>query len=53
MLSHRALLANHAQLAAIDPPPVTPDDVGRVVDRVLGSGERTLALVGPPDTLPA
>jgi long-chain acyl-CoA synthetase len=27
MLSHRALLANHAQLAAIDPPPVRPDDV--------------------------
>lgn len=27
MLSHRALLANHQQLAAIDPPPVGPDDV--------------------------
>src|SRR5207237_1147070 len=27
MLSHRALLANHRQLAAIDPPPVGPDDV--------------------------
>jgi long-chain acyl-CoA synthetase len=27
MLSHRALLANHEQLAAIDPPPVRPDDV--------------------------
>lgn len=27
MLSHRALLANHAQLAAIDPRPVGPDDV--------------------------
>jgi long-chain acyl-CoA synthetase len=27
MLSHRALLANHAQLAAIDPPPIGPDDV--------------------------
>jgi long-chain acyl-CoA synthetase len=27
MLSHRALLANHAQLAQIDPPPVGPDDV--------------------------
>ncbi|MET7421318.1 AMP-binding protein [Dactylosporangium sp. NPDC005555] len=26
MLSHRALLANHEQLAAIDPPPVRPDD---------------------------
>jgi predicted Zn-dependent peptidase len=31
---------------------VTPDDVARVIDRVLGGGERTLALVGPPDTLP-
>jgi predicted Zn-dependent peptidase len=31
---------------------VSPDDVSRVIDRVLGSGERTLALVGPPDTLP-
>jgi predicted Zn-dependent peptidase len=30
---------------------VTPDDVARVIDRVLGGGERTLALVGPPDTL--
>ena len=30
---------------------VTPDDVGRVIDRVLGGGERTLALVGPADTL--
>ncbi|GIJ74419.1 AMP-binding protein [Virgisporangium ochraceum] len=27
MLSHRALLANHEQLAAIDPPPAGPDDV--------------------------
>ncbi|WP_327006514.1 AMP-binding protein [Dactylosporangium sp. NBC_01737] len=27
MLSHRALLANHAQLAELDPPPVGPDDV--------------------------
>jgi long-chain acyl-CoA synthetase len=27
MLSHRALLANHAQLAKLDPSPVTPDDV--------------------------
>ncbi len=27
MLSHRALLANHAQLVDLDPPPVTPDDV--------------------------
>jgi predicted Zn-dependent peptidase len=31
---------------------VTPDDVARVIDRVLGGGERTLALVGPADTLP-
>jgi predicted Zn-dependent peptidase len=31
---------------------VTDDDVARVIDRVLGGGERTLALVGPPDTLP-
>jgi predicted Zn-dependent peptidase len=31
---------------------VTGDDVGRVIDRVLGDGERTLALVGPADTLP-
>jgi len=31
---------------------VTPDDVSRVIDRVLGRGERTLALVGPADTLP-
>ena len=31
---------------------VTPDDVGRVIDRVFGDGERTLALVGPADTLP-
>ena len=31
---------------------VTPDDVARVIDRVFGGGERTLALVGPPDTLP-
>jgi predicted Zn-dependent peptidase len=30
---------------------VTPDDVQRVIERVLGDGERTLALVGPPDTL--
>ncbi len=27
MLSHRALLANHEQLAELDPPPVRPDDV--------------------------
>jgi long-chain acyl-CoA synthetase len=27
MLSHRALIANHAQLADIDPPPLNPDDV--------------------------
>jgi long-chain acyl-CoA synthetase len=27
MLSHRALLANHEQLAAIEPPPVASDDV--------------------------
>ncbi|MEV4513558.1 AMP-binding protein [Dactylosporangium sp. NPDC049525] len=27
MLSHRALLANHGQLAELDPPPVAPDDV--------------------------
>jgi long-chain acyl-CoA synthetase len=27
MLSHRALVANHVQLAAIDPAPVGPDDV--------------------------
>lgn len=27
MLSHRALLANHAQLATVEPPPVGPDDV--------------------------
>ena len=31
---------------------VTPDDVARVIDRVLGDGNRTLALVGPADTLP-
>ncbi|HEY3672422.1 MAG TPA: pitrilysin family protein [Acidimicrobiia bacterium] len=31
---------------------VTADDVSRVIDRVLGGEERTLALVGPPDTLP-
>jgi predicted Zn-dependent peptidase len=31
---------------------VTADDVARVIDRVLGAGERTLALVGPADTLP-
>jgi predicted Zn-dependent peptidase len=30
---------------------VGPDDVSRVIDRVLGGPERTLALVGPPDTL--
>ena len=30
---------------------VTADDVGRVIERVLGGGNRTLALVGPPDTL--
>jgi long-chain acyl-CoA synthetase len=27
MLSHRALIANHEQLARLDPPPVTHDDV--------------------------
>jgi long-chain acyl-CoA synthetase len=27
MLSHRALIANHVQLAAIDPAPIGPDDV--------------------------
>jgi long-chain acyl-CoA synthetase len=27
MLSHRALIANHAQLADIEPPPLTADDV--------------------------
>jgi long-chain acyl-CoA synthetase len=27
MLSHRALLANHEQLARLDPPPVGPDDI--------------------------
>jgi long-chain acyl-CoA synthetase len=27
MLSHRALLANHAQVAAVEPTPITPDDV--------------------------
>ncbi len=31
MLSHRALLANIAQLLSIDPPPVLPDDVVLVV----------------------
>jgi predicted Zn-dependent peptidase len=31
---------------------VTADDVARVIDRVFGDGKRTLALVGPPDTLP-
>jgi predicted Zn-dependent peptidase len=31
---------------------VSPDDVARVIDRVLGGRERTLALVGPADTLP-
>ncbi len=30
---------------------VTPDDIGRVIERVLGDGNRTLALVGPADTL--
>jgi predicted Zn-dependent peptidase len=30
---------------------VTDADVGRVIDEVLGGGERTLALVGPADTL--
>jgi predicted Zn-dependent peptidase len=30
---------------------VTSDDVSRVIERVLGDGVRTLALVGPPDTL--
>ena len=29
---------------------VTPADVGRVIDRVLGSGHRTLAVVGPVDS---
>ena len=29
---------------------VTPDDVGRVIDRVLGSSDRTLAVVGPVDS---
>jgi hypothetical protein len=28
---------------------VTAIDVGRVIDRVLGSGRRTLAVVGPVD----
>ena len=32
---------------------VTPDDVARVIDRVLGSGARTLAMVGPADSLAA
>jgi predicted Zn-dependent peptidase len=32
---------------------VTSDDVARVIDRVLGEGVRTLAVVGPPDTLGA
>ena len=27
MLTHRALLANHEQLGALDPPPARPDDV--------------------------
>ncbi|HWB37473.1 MAG TPA: AMP-binding protein, partial [Rugosimonospora sp.] len=27
MLTHRALLANHEQVAALDPPPLGPDDV--------------------------
>jgi long-chain acyl-CoA synthetase len=27
MLSHRAMIANHEQLAAIEPPPIGPDDV--------------------------
>jgi predicted Zn-dependent peptidase len=30
---------------------VSADDVARVIDRVFGGGERTLAVVGPPDTL--
>jgi predicted Zn-dependent peptidase len=30
---------------------VTPDDVERVIDRVLGSGSRTLAVVGPVEGL--
>ena len=30
---------------------VTADDVARVINHVLGSGNRTLAVVGPPDTL--
>jgi len=29
---------------------VTPADVARVIDRVLGSGHRTLAVVGPVDS---
>src|SRR6478609_9401403 len=32
---------------------VTPDDVARVIDRVLGAGSRTLAVVGPADALVA
>jgi predicted Zn-dependent peptidase len=32
---------------------VTADDLARVIDRVLGGGERTLAVVGPADTLTA
>jgi long-chain acyl-CoA synthetase len=31
MLSHRALLANHAQLAALDPAPFGPDDIALLV----------------------
>ena len=34
-------------VAAIDA--VTPDDVARVIDRVLGAGPRVLAAVGPVD----
>ena len=32
---------------------VTADDVARVIDRVLGAGSRTLAVVGPADALVA
>jgi predicted Zn-dependent peptidase len=32
---------------------VTAADVARVIDRVLGSGSRTLAVVGPGDSLVA
>ena len=36
-----------AMVAAIDA--VTPDDVARVIDRVLSGGLRVLAAVGPVD----